>query len=252
MSQRQTSLYRATHQVSLGQVTLSYQTIGVGPPVVLIHGLLGSGRWWRHNLAALATHFQLHLIDLVGFGASCGGQRFVLRDAAAQIAAWMDRVDLPRATLIGHSMGGLIAAEVAAAYPARIERLVLVNAATTPLGRNYLRHACGLLGIVPALRPSFLSVLVSDTLRAGPRTMLQAITQLLAADATARLAAIEAPTLLVWGGRDTLIPLRVAEALTTQLRSARLVLIPAAGHNPMWEQPNAFNQAVLAFLCERA
>jgi pimeloyl-ACP methyl ester carboxylesterase len=236
------------HLARLDQVTLAYQTIGAGPPLVLIHGLLGSGRWWRHNVAALAIHFHLHLIDLVGFGASCRGQRFVLSQAANQLAAWMRSVGIPRAALIGHSMGGLIAAELAAAHPALVERLVLVNAATTPLGRSYLRHACGLLGLVPSLRPSFLPVLASDVLRAGPRTMLQAITQLLAADMTARLASIEVPTLLVWGARDTLIPLRVAEALTTQLRGVRLVLIPAAGHNPMWERPVAFNQAVLTFL----
>lgn len=58
----------------------------------------------------------------------------------------------------------------------------------------------------------------------------------------------EVPTLLVWGARDTLIPLRVAEALTKRLRGVRLVLIPAAGHNPMWGPPAAFNHAVLTVL----
>jgi pimeloyl-ACP methyl ester carboxylesterase len=212
----------------------------------------GSGRWWRHNVAALAAHFRLYLIDLIGFGANRGRQRFVLGDAAALLAAWMGQLGIPRAVLVGYSMGGLIAADLAASHPDLVERLVLVNAAAMPMGRTYLRHTCGLFGLMPSLCHDFLPVLAIDALCAGPFTGFLTVQQLLAADITDRLAAIQAPTLLVWGARDTLIPLRVGGALAARLPGARVVIIPEAGHNPMWERPEAFNRAALAFLYERA
>lgn len=93
-------------RIRVGDVTVAYQTAGRGPPLVLLHGLAGSTRWWRHNVAALAAHFQLYLVDLIGFGASCGRQRFDLARAADQLAGWMRLAGIARASLVGHSMGG--------------------------------------------------------------------------------------------------------------------------------------------------
>lgn len=243
---RPTSL--TPHRVQGDVLTIAYETIGDGPPLVLLHGLFGSARWWRHNVPALAAHFRLYLIDLIGFGASRGRQRFTLTSAASQLAVWMQRTGLPCASLVGHSMGGMIAADLAASRPELVERLVLVNAAALPLGRAYHRHACGLFGLLPSLRLGFLPVLATDTLRAGPVTGVLAIRQLLAADITTRLAAIRAPTQLIWGAHDTLVPLRVGVQLTALVPGARFAVIPRAGHNPMWECPEAFNQVALAFL----
>lgn len=89
---------------------------------------------------------------------------------------------------------------------------------------------------MPSLCHDFLPVLATDALRAGPLTGILTVRQLLAADITARLVAIQAPTLLVWGARDTLIPLRVGGALAARLPDARVVIIPEVGHNPMWER----------------
>lgn len=239
---------RERTQGGFGVHRMCHDRMGQGPPLLLLHGLAGSRRWWRYNVPALATRFQLHRIDLFGFGASRGTQRFVLAEAAAQLAAWMRSRGLPRASVIGHSMGGLIAAECAALYPDLVDRLVLVNAPVLPLGRRYLRHSCGLFGLLPSLRPDFLPVLVTDTLRAGPRTMTAAISQLLATDISHRLESIIAPTLLIWGARDTLVPLREGYRLHERLPNARLRVLFGAGHNPMWERSHAFNQAVLAFL----
>ena len=85
--------------------TIHYQTMGAGKPVIMLHGLSGSGRWWRRNVGFLAEHFQLFLVDLIGFGNS-RGQPFALAEAAHGVLEWMDQLEIERAGIMGHSMGG--------------------------------------------------------------------------------------------------------------------------------------------------
>ena len=88
-----------------GGEAIRARTMGAGPPVVLVHGLSGSFRWWSRNLEALSQRFEVHAIDWPGFGGNRG--RFTLDAAAAQLIAWMDAREMARASLVGHSMGGL-------------------------------------------------------------------------------------------------------------------------------------------------
>lgn len=236
-------------RLQVGGKTIASESSGAGPPLLLVHGLSGSTRWWRHNVRALAPHFRVHLVDLVGFGGSRGrGHRFVLGEAAAALGEWMALAGAPRASVVGHSMGGLIAADLAASFPERVERLALVSAAAVPLGRRYVRHAGGLLGALRHTAPSFWPVLAADAARAGPATLLRAISQLLAADISPRLASIQAPSLILWGEHDHLVPIALGRQLHGHLPGARFVVIPGAGHVPMWERPEAFNRELLHFL----
>jgi pimeloyl-ACP methyl ester carboxylesterase len=226
-----------------------YQVAGSGDAVVLIHGLSGSGRWWRRNAPALAARFRVFVIDLVGFGRSRGP--FKLAEGTDVLADWMTQVGLRRAHLVGHSMGGYLAADLAASAADRdldVDRLVLVDAAAFPLGWRPVRHATSLLRAVRYMDPSFLPVLATDALRAGPRTLLLAAREVTETDLEARCAEIGAPTLVVWGEHDRVVPPAVGERLTECLPDAELVVIEGAGHNPMWDRPAAFNEAVLGFL----
>nr|PZN30478.1 MAG: alpha/beta hydrolase [Chloroflexota bacterium] len=236
---------RWTH---VGAARIAYQIAGDGPPLVLIHGLSGSARWWRRNVLALAEGFRVYTVDLIGFGGSRGRQAFVLDEAAAHLARWSEQLGIGRASFAGHSMGGFIAADLAAGFPDLVDRLVLVDAAALPIGRGYAQHALGLAGALRFSRPSFLPVLVGDALRAGLWTVVAAARQLLASDLTVRLSDIRAPTLLVWGERDRLVPVEVGRRLQEALPGSRLEIIARAGHNPMWDRPEEFNRLVLEFL----
>lgn len=232
----------------VGGATVAYESCGAGAPLVLVHGLAGSSRWWRHNVPALARRFRVHSVDLIGFGASRRGGRFALDEAPAVLGAWMRQVVGPPAALAGHSMGGLVAAALAADEPGLVSRLILVNAAALPLGRRYIRHTWGLAGVLRYARVSLLPVLLADSLRAGPATMLRAAWQILNADISPRLGAIRAPTLVVWGQHDRLLPLEMGRQIQGRIPGARLAVIAGAGHNPMWERPAAFNAVALGFL----
>ena len=232
----------------IGPADIYYQVSGAGEPVVLVHGLSGSTRWWRYNVEALARHFQVYVIDLISFGRSRTGQRFVLRDAAASLTRWMERVGLERVRLVGHSMGGFIAADVAATFPDRVERLVLVDAAAIPMGRSYVAHVMGLARAVRRMPFDFFPVLFTDAYKAGPKAILRAAAELLATDISERLTQIRAPVLIVWGEHDTVVPLQIGERLHASLPGSRLVVVPEAGHNPMWDRPGVFNREAVAFL----
>src|SRR5829696_7802544 len=143
-------------RAKIGLATIAYQVAGSGPPVVLVHGLSGSSRWWRRNIGALTPHRRVYVVDLIGFGASRARHPFALAEAAGYLAQLLDQLELARVSLVGHSMGGLIAAELAADAPERVDRLVLVDPAALPLDTHLLTHAFSLLHELRTISPSFL------------------------------------------------------------------------------------------------
>ena len=220
-------------EVPVGGLAVRYQAGGSGPPVVLVHGLAGSTRWWATTIPALLPHYHVLLVDLPGFGGLRGrAYRFVLAEAAAWLRAWMGALGLPAVHLVGHSMGGYLAMEVAARWPAAVNRLVLVDAAGVPAGRSMVRQAPRLAVELPRVRPRFWPVLIADAWRAGPRTLWGAARDIVAADVRPQLAGIRAPTLLVWGARDLLVPPAAGRRLRAAIPGARLLILPAAGHIP--------------------
>ncbi len=236
--------YRVTRA---GPARIFYETTGGGEPLVLLHGLSGSTRWWRKNTAFLAGHFQLFVADLAGFGRG-RGQRFRLDDAARLMLAWLDGLGLESYSLMGHSMGGYIAADMAAQAGARVRRLVLVDSAGVPLRRGLLRSTLALAQSLPEVPHDFLPVLMSDALRAGPLNLARATLQVLGSQLDERLREIQAETLIIWGERDRLLPLEIGRRLHQALPGSRLVVIAGAGHNPMWDRPEEFHRAVMDFL----
>lgn len=220
--------------------------------VVLLHGLSGSSRWWFRNLEAFAARFRVFVPDVIGFGRTrIRGPLPDIPALAAVLAGWMEEVGAPRAHVVGHSMGGQLSLHLAARFPERVERLVLVDAAgiPRPLGpRGLLRFA---REVAPPRRwgdPAFLPVIVGDSLRAGPVTILRALSHIVRDDVRPLLSAIQAPTLVVWGERDGIVPLSHGRTLREHVPGARLLVLGRAAHNPMVDRPDDFNHAVLAFL----
>ncbi len=235
----------------VGPLMIHYEEAGEGPAVVLIHGLSGSRRWWLYNVSVLAQYYRVYNIDVVGFGRS-RGQRLILQEAENWLVEWMRQTGIPRAHIVGHSMGGYIATKAAVAAPEVVRRLVLVDALVLPMGRGLIRHAWGLLRSMRYMRRNFLPVLVDDTIQAGPCTMWQATRQVLSADLSDRIEAVQAETLVVWGEKDSLLDWKLGRELADRLVRGRFVCVEGAGHNPMWDRPERFNQLLLDFLAEDA
>ena len=217
-------------------------------PLVLVHGLAGSTRWWRPVVPALAERFEVHLVELPRF-------RFLSRvrpsGSAAWLAQWLDDAYLHEPVLVGHSLGGLISAQVAALHPDRLHSLVLVDPAGMPTGRPLPLEPLALANALSAVRPRFFSMLVADAIRWGPDALLRGGLYALGTDVRLELDSIHVPTLVVWGEHDVLMPRRLAETWRDAIPGARLVVLPDAGHVPMVESPSAFVAALFDFLEER-
>jgi pimeloyl-ACP methyl ester carboxylesterase len=236
-------------QVAVDDSVIHFEETGTGKPLVLLHGLSGSGRWWERNVPFLAERFHVYVIDLIGFGAS-RGQPFVLRRAADLLRQWLDALEIEQLAAVGHSMGGFIAADLTIRFPERVEQLVLVDAAALPIGRPLWRHGWDMVRALRYMPLDFLPVLVQDAWHAGPATLIRAMQEIRQTDLAEQLDQIAVPTLVVWGENDTLLDPLVGRALARSVAQAQLALIPGAGHNPMWDRPAHFNQLVVEFLEE--
>jgi len=226
---------------------------GSGPPVILIHGLGGSADWWRHNVDTLAREFRVIALDLIGFGRN----RLFLRrsklplkfdEIAALLIRWIESSIREPVHLVGNSMGGHVAIHVAATRPDLVRSLTLVNSSGIPFAIAPGRHIANLF--VPRGAMSFATVLTRDVFRAGPTAIAVAFARLLRDDARPLLRRLSIPVLLLWGERDPLVPLVYAEQMRAMIPNSRLQVIRHAGHIPMWENPEAFNAALLEFLRE--
>ena len=239
------------HEISVGQQTVYYSVTGKdgGEPVVLVHGLSASSRWWVRNIPALAQHYRVYLLDLPGFGTMRRfRRRFVLDELSSGIVAWMDTLGIKQAHLIGHSMGGYICLRMAARYPERLRRLVLVSPAGIPHIRSVRGYLLPLLVAIRYCKPAFLPILFSDALRAGPRTLLRATQDLLTKDIRDSLHDVVTPTLLVWGEYDVLVPAVFGDILREEIKGARLLVLKRAGHVVMFDRAEEFNEEVVGFL----
>ncbi|WP_126601205.1 alpha/beta fold hydrolase [Dictyobacter aurantiacus] len=217
--------------------------------IVLVHGLSASSYWWTRNIAPLAQHYRLYLVDLPGFGSMRQHrQHFHLRQTASWLIQWMEKIELTKAHFIGHSMGGFICTELAARRPEVVGKLVLVAPAFIPPARqvrHYLLPLC--LGITHT-SPAFWPILTYDAMRTGPLTLLNAARQLMAQGDHEHISALSMPTLLIWGQHDTLVPAELGQLLIKEIPQAQLIILARAGHVCMFEQAPLFNKHVLNFL----
>lgn len=232
----------------VGKTRIHYRTAGSGPPLILVHGLAGSTRWWNRNIGCLAEHFQVYAVDLSEFGDRRFRPRFVLSQAAHYLACWLAELGIEQASFIGHSMGGRIVAEFAAEHPHRVDRLVLVSAPIVPFGHGYLRQFWGMLLGFLRIPFSLFQVLLYDTLHTGIVPVLSVGRELLKSDLEDRITDLQAPTLIIWGEQDTIVPVNLGHALHQQVSGSQFVLIKSAAHVPMWENPEEFNRVALSYL----
>jgi len=234
-------------RVATAEGEARYVMSGSGPPVIMLHGLDGSWRWWTPTLRRLAPHFRCFALDFSPFDRWRERSRVGLTRAAAFVAAWLDALGLARAHLLAHSMGGYSACQFAIAHPARVERLVLVAPAVLETRTLVGPHTGQLRARAWTVAPNFLPILIGDSFRTGPLGWLRSATELRAATALP-LDRIAAPTLLIWGDRDPLVPPSRGARVQQQIAGSRLLVLPGARHIPMYERPEPCNGAIDRFL----
>lgn len=208
------------------------------PPVVLVHGITASTDWWRRTVSALEGAYDVHVVRLPGF-------RY--REAASWLGDWLEREGLEGAAVVGHSMGGTVALALAAERPELVGRLALVAPAgifATQSRRSYVLPIARSVGHSPRR----WGLLVRDAFRIGPMRLWQVGSDLLASDISDTLHQVRAPTLVVWGADDRLLPPTLGSVFSAEIPDAQLVVLHRCGHVPMLEAPGEFQSALRRFL----
>jgi pimeloyl-ACP methyl ester carboxylesterase len=250
--------------------------------IVWIHGLSGSWQNWLENLPLFAQTHRCIAMDLPGFGASeMPVEKITISGYAAAVDELLHALGVTRATVVGNSMGGFVGAELAIRFGTSVQKLVLISAAGLTIEHQRNEHALAVLrrgSRLLALGTGWLAS-KSDELARRPRSRL-AILRLVAThpdrlpapliaeqlrgsggpgfidalDALTnypirdRLGEITAPTLVVWGANDALVPVRDAFKFGELIADSRVVVYEDTGHVAMLERPVAFNALVQEFL----
>ncbi|HYV07044.1 MAG TPA: alpha/beta fold hydrolase [Blastocatellia bacterium] len=248
---------------------IHYLEAGSGPAVILLHGLGGDASNWASTIGPLSQKYRVIVPDQIGFGKS---DKPLINYRVGTLVDFLDgfykELKLDRASLVGNSLGGWTVAAFAIAHPAKVDRLVLVDAAG--------------FAITGALDPKVLNGLNPST-RDAVKQMLPLVfynTQMFASDIAVdsffarrvgagdgytiqrfidsisrgedvldkRLGSVKAPTLVLWGREDGLTPLAMGERFKKEISGSQLFIIEKCGHVPQLEKAAEFNTALIKFL----
>ena len=272
---------KTTVTLANGQL-LAYMDIGPrdAPPVVLIHGYTDSARDWATLAPLLTAKFRLIIVDLRGHGASgkpdCCYTRF---DFAHDVKLLLANLRVDSANIVGHSLGSVVAQTFAELWPGATRRLILVSSTGTSFG---LDESLGKVGGSTPQWPSWLGGVAhlqdpidpestfmrdwwKESMRINPdffssrqRRDAAAIPAhvwrdiadqtLLGDDLRRMLPRIQAPTLLIWGGRDTVMSEAGRDALRAGIKSNEVRIFASLGHDLFWEDPRAVGSVMITFL----
>jgi pimeloyl-ACP methyl ester carboxylesterase len=275
----------AEHEIRLHGHTVCYRTAGnSGPLVLLIHGITGHGAAWDPVTARLAREHRVLVPDLLGHGTSAKPRGdYSLGAFAAGLRDLMVALGEPRATVVGHSLGGGIAMQFSYQFPTRVERLVLVSSGGLGREVNLLLRAAALPGaehVLPAIAAPWVVSAGTAVARGLDRIGLRVGTDLAGmgdgfsslrtreareafvatvravidtrgqrVNATDRLyLAAEVPTQLIWGERDPMIPVAHGRAAHAAMPGSRLEVFENAGHFPFQDDPERFANVLADFI----
>jgi aminoacrylate hydrolase len=258
-------------EIDLTDVRLHYELSGSGEAVLLVPGLGQTARVWDPLATILAEHYSVILMDNRGIGQSIQmrpARR--LDDYVSDCLELLDALQVDRAHIVGMSFGGVLAQRFAADHPGRVDRLVLIS--TTGHSSPYLRHMAVLLGHALRHFPLRLFYQTIELLGTSPPyydahevEITESVSKRGSARATRRVLGsqlrclvstvsagngrtIAAPTLVLAGEYDALIPNCYGKELAAELADARFVLLERGGHNPVSENPQAVGDEICRFL----
>ncbi len=242
---------------------------GGGRPVLFLHGYTDS--WYSHNGVLQALPPGVHAIapSQRGHGGTDKpAGRFAMADFAADAIALMDGLGVARAAIVGHSMGSLIAQELALTHPDRVSAVVLNGSATTadndalrgmlpearrladPLDRGFVSAFQSGTCVGPLGPGMDLEHAIDESMKMPAHAWVGVLEGLIAWHPPKPLGEIACPVLVTWGDRDEIFLRPEQDRLVAAIPQARLSVYEGVGHAPHWEQPARFTAEMMAFLDE--
>jgi pimeloyl-ACP methyl ester carboxylesterase len=268
-------------KIDLFGVSVHYVEAGKGPPLLFLHGLGGSWKDWSATLPAFAAVYQVMAVDFPGFGDSDQPEvRYSVEWLTDVMEKFIQERKLEGVNLVGHSMGGLVALNLAARPNSRVKKLIIADAVGIGDKSEFISYAMTKKILGPEtrwesfegfLRDEFRGMVESFVKGQKPKTArdffesvpknpitgnrflpmtpsVQMTASIIDFDVRPKLASIRQPTLILWGAKDHVAPPQDASLLKKEIRQSQLLLFPDSGHSPMAEHPSLFNQELRKFL----
>jgi pimeloyl-ACP methyl ester carboxylesterase len=249
--------------VRAGEVELSYERSGSGPPLLMIMGLGGTYLHWDAQfLDGLRQDYELIMYDHRGVGASSRVEEaFTMGQLAEDAAQLLAALELPNAHVMGFSMGGMVAQELALSHPELIRALVLASTYSGGVGSERTRSATFMrlaeaaaagdkAAAVQAawevnVSPAFVNdaaaherfIEIARQRRVAFAVLREQLSAIAGHDTSARLPSLQAPTLVIHGTADQMVPVENGHMIARLIPGARLEILEGAGHLFFWEQP---------------
>ena len=267
-------------KVKISGVNVHFVETGKGPPILFLHGLGGSWRDWSANLPAFASNYRAMAMDFPGFGESDKPEvRYSIEWLTDGVERFLQQQECDRLNLVGHSMGGLVALNLASRPKSRVKKLVITDAVRISDKSEFLAYAMSkkIMGadtewefVESFLKDQFRSMADDLIEKQKPQTArdlfeslkvpiigkpllpmtpeVQMIASIFDFDIRPKLASIQQPTLILWGAKDSIASPQDASFLQTKIHASTLIVFPDSGHSPMMEHPSLFNQELGKFL----
>jgi pimeloyl-ACP methyl ester carboxylesterase len=231
---------------------IHYEAFGRGDPIIFLHGWMGSWRYWFPLMEDLALEHRSYGLDLWGFGDSDKtGEQYDVQTYVDMLVCFLDELGIWRAPLVGHTLGGAIAAELAARCPDRVSKVMAVSLPLTADGINRKLLSAGPNELLSRLfwrgqRPyPEVEMSMQKTAKNAIALTVQSVARL---DLRATFEGIAVPLLGVYGEKDGVIDVRQADALSGNEPAARAIVLPDAYHFPMLDQRGTFARLVRDFM----
>lgn len=241
-----------------------------GVPVVLLHGITDSWRSFSLTMPLLPDSMHVFAVSLRGHGNSDRPAAGYEPDRfASDLAAFLDKVKVKKAVIVGHSMGSMVAQRFAMLYPERTRGLVLMASWTTLAGNQEMQkfytdwistlsdpvdptfaRDFQMSTMARPVAPEFVDGMVQESLKAPARVWRGSFEGLLRADFSADLKKINAPTLVMFASKDSYCKREEQDALVAAIRGAQLMVYEGSGHALHWEDPQRFATDLAAFVAK--
>jgi pimeloyl-ACP methyl ester carboxylesterase len=251
------------------QGVVHYEAYGRGRPVILLHGWLGSWGCWLGTMEALAPHCRTYALDFWGFGESDKRREsYNISDFVALVDQFMERLGIQKAPVIGHSMGGTVALNLALDRPRRVEKVAVVGSPVDGRSLNLFLKLAGYpwiavlvwnspsllrLGIklfapwIAASWSEWYALLMRDLSKMTLESFLWSIHSLHRTDLRPRLGLLRMPALGVYGRGDKIVDPRQAR-LFDRVANSHVEMLNGSRHFPMLDEPKKFYSVIQSFL----
>lgn len=261
-------------RIRIGDIKMYYEIRGKGFPLVMIMGLTANKDWWPPEvIEKLSKHFKVLIFDNRGAGRTDAPKTdYTIKMFADDTIGLMDALEIEEAHILGYSMGGMIAQELALSYPDRVKKLILCS--TTPGGPNAVPTPPETVEIMMSVRSltdeqaarRIVSILFpKEFIQSNPTIIERTINHMLIAPITEdaymrqlkacmefnaydRLPKISRPTLVMAGKEDVVLPYQNDEIIANRIPKAKLILYEKAGHGMITQEAEDFTQKVIQFL----